>query len=203
MLLKNRFWINPIHIHRIFIFYSSVFVTVIKYLCVNIWFTFFLNCRWLLSQQVYKQEFNCNLVGYYGAVEKTFDLFRPVFTFAVLLLFYFVYLCFILVYLCWLHNWHLCFYVKRYTNNYWFITIFSIVCPYLGALAFPDCMWTNKWVDMKSDMNISINVISQFWFLIAYHRCYKVFVQTCEVHVTQVLYNAGYWSLVLQRDFAK
>jgi hypothetical protein len=33
---------------------------------------------------VYKQEFNCNLVGYCEAVEKTLDLFRPVVTCAVL-----------------------------------------------------------------------------------------------------------------------
>jgi len=44
-------------------------------------------------------------VGYYEAVEKTFDIFRPVVTRAVLFLLYFVYFfCFILVYLRWLYS---------------------------------------------------------------------------------------------------
>jgi hypothetical protein len=90
-------------------------------------------------------------------------------------LFYFVYyFCFILVYLRWLYNWHLWSYVNKYINNYWFIIIFSLVCPCLGALTFPDCMWTSKRVDMKRGMNISINVISQFWFLISHHKCTKL-----------------------------
>jgi hypothetical protein len=154
----------------------------------------------LLSWPVYKQELNCDMVGYYEAVEKTYDLFRPAVACAVLFLSVCSCIfCFILVYLRWLYNWHLCSYVNKYINNYWIITIFFIGTPMFGCACFSRLHVNNKRVDMKRGMNISINDISHFWFLIAYRRCYKVDVQTCEAYVTQVLHNAGSWNWVLQR----
>jgi hypothetical protein len=51
---------------------------------------------------VYKQEFNCNVVGYYEAAEKKFDLFRSVVACAVLFLSvgFFLILCIFLLYAC-------------------------------------------------------------------------------------------------------
>ena len=48
---------------------------------------------------MYNQEFNCNLVGYYEAVEKIIDLFRPVVTCAVLFFLFCVFF-FVLLYTC-------------------------------------------------------------------------------------------------------